>query len=46
MVPWAGEHPQAHAVGRQVLHGVDQVGEVPAEAGPGAPASAPVSILR
>ena len=28
----AGEHPQAHAAGRQVLHGVDQVGEVPAEA--------------
>ena len=21
-----GEHPQAHAAGRQVLHGVDQVG--------------------
>ena len=27
-----GEHPQAHAAGRQVLHGVDQVGEVAAEA--------------
>ena len=27
-----GEHPQAHAAARQVLHGVDQVGEVPAEA--------------
>ena len=27
----AGEHPQAHAASRQVLHGVDQVGEVPAE---------------
>ena len=27
-----GEHPQAHAAGRQVLHGVDQVGEVSAEA--------------
>ena len=30
--PVAGEHPQAHAAGRQVLHGVDQVGEVAAEA--------------
>ena len=29
--PVAGEHPQAHAAGRQVLHGVDQVGEVAAE---------------
>ena len=28
----AGEHPQAHAAGRQVLRGVDQVGEVAAEA--------------
>ena len=28
----AGEHPQAHAAGGQVLHGVDQVGEVAAEA--------------
>ena len=27
-----GEHPQAHAAGRQVLHGVDQVGEDAAEA--------------
>ena len=27
-----GEHPQAHAAGRQVLHGVDQVGEGAAEA--------------
>ena len=27
-----GEHPQAHAAGRQVLHGVDQVGEIAAEA--------------
>ena len=27
-----GEHPQAHAAGRQVLHGVDQVGEVATEA--------------
>ena len=27
-----GEHPQAHAADRQVLHGVDQVGEVAAEA--------------
>ena len=27
----AGEHPQADAAGRQVLHGVDQVGEVAAE---------------
>ena len=27
-----GEHPQAHAAVRQVLHGVDQVGEVAAEA--------------
>ena len=27
----AGEHPQAHAAGRQVLYGVDQVGEVAAE---------------
>ena len=26
------EHPQAHAAGREVLHGVDQVGEVAAEA--------------
>ena len=24
----AGEHPQAHAAGGQVLHGVDQMGEV------------------
>ena len=23
----AGEHPQAHAAGGQVLHGVDQMGE-------------------
>ena len=28
----AGEHPQAHAAGGQVLHGVDQMGEVAAEA--------------
>ena len=28
----AGEHPQAHAAGRQVLHGVDQVGQGTAEA--------------
>ncbi len=28
----AGENPQAHAAGRQILHRVDQVGEVPAEA--------------
>ena len=27
-----GEHPQAHAAGRQVLHGVDQVDEGAAEA--------------
>ena len=27
-----GEHPQAHAAGRQVLHGVDQVGAGAAEA--------------
>ena len=27
-----GEHPQAHAAGRQVLHGVDQVGEGTAQA--------------
>ena len=27
-----GEHQQAHAAGRQVLHGVDQVGEVATEA--------------
>ena len=27
-----GEHPQAHAAGRQVLHGVDQVGEGAAQA--------------
>ena len=27
-----GEHPQAHAAGRQVLHGVDQVSEGAAEA--------------
>ena len=27
-----GEHPQAHAASRQVLHGVDQVGEGAAEA--------------
>ena len=27
-----GEHPQAHAAGRQVLHGVDQVGKGAAEA--------------
>ncbi len=27
-----GAHPQAHAAGRQVLHGVDQVGEGAAEA--------------
>ena len=27
-----GEHPQAHAAGRQVLHGVDQVDEVATEA--------------
>ena len=27
----AGEHAQAHAAARQVVHGVDQVGEVPAE---------------
>ena len=27
-----GEHPQAHAAGREVLHGVDQVGEGAAEA--------------
>ena len=27
----AGEPPQAHAAGRQVLYGVDQVGEVAAE---------------
>ena len=30
--PLAGEHPQAHAAGGQVLHGVDQMGEVAAEA--------------
>ena len=30
--PVAGEHPQACPAGRQVLHGVDQVGEVAAEA--------------
>ena len=31
--PWpAGEHPQAHAAGRQVLHGVDEMGEVAAQA--------------
>ena len=29
--PLAGEHPQAHAAGRQVLHGVDQLGKVPAQ---------------
>ena len=29
--PLAGEHPQAHAAGRQVLHGVDQMGEVAAQ---------------
>ena len=28
----AGEHPQAHAAAGQVLHGVDQMGEVAAEA--------------
>ena len=28
----SGEHPLAHAADRQVLHGVDQVGEVAAEA--------------
>ena len=28
----AGEHPQAHAAGRQVLHGVDEMGEVAAQA--------------
>ena len=27
----AGEHPQAHAAGRQVLYGIDHVGEVAAE---------------
>ena len=27
-----GEHPQAHAAGRQVLHGVDQEGESATEA--------------
>ena len=27
-----GEHPQAHASGRQVLHGVDQMGEGATEA--------------
>ena len=27
-----GEHPQAHAAGRQILHGVDQVDEGAAEA--------------
>ena len=27
-----GEHPQAHAAGRQVLHGVDQVSEGTTEA--------------
>ena len=27
-----GEHPSTHAAGRQVLHGVDQVGEGAAEA--------------
>ena len=26
-----GEHPQAHAAGGQILHGVDQMGEVAAE---------------
>ena len=30
--PCPVKHPQAHAAGRQVLHGVDQVGEVAAEA--------------
>ena len=30
--PLAGEHPQAHLAGRQVLHGVDQMGEVAAKA--------------
>jgi len=29
--PLAGEHSQAHAAGRQILHGVDQVREVPAQ---------------
>ena len=28
----AGEHPQAHLASRQVLHGVDQMGQVTAEA--------------
>ena len=31
-IPVAGEHPQIYAAGRQVLHGVDQAGEVPAGA--------------
>ena len=26
-----GEHPQAHVTGREILHGVDQMGEVAAE---------------
>jgi len=30
--PWPGEHPQAYAASGQVLHGVDQMGEVAAEA--------------
>ena len=29
--PLAGEHPQAHPAGRQVLHGVDQMSEVAAQ---------------
>ena len=28
----AGEHPQAHAAGGQVLYGVDQVGQIAAKA--------------
>ena len=31
--PWPARYPQSHAAGRQVLHGVDQMGEVAAEAG-------------
>ena len=28
---WTGEHPQAHAAGGEVLHGVDPMGEAAAE---------------
>ena len=30
--PWPAEYPQAHAAGGQVLHGVDEMGEVATQA--------------